>query len=59
MYDNDYKTKNLGCQWFSKKTLTCLIIINFTSEDYKGKIEVSTSNGAGKWRKEGTVFVVF
>ncbi len=53
------KQKIWDANGFLKKTLTCLIIINFTSEDYKGKIEVSTSNGAGKWRKEGTVFVVF
>ena len=53
------KQKIWAANSFLKKTLTCLIIINFTSEDYKGKIEVSTSNSAGKWRKKGTVFVIF
>jgi len=53
------KQKIWAANSFLKKTLTCLIIINFTSEDYKGKIEVSTSNSDGNWRKKVTVFVIF
>ena len=53
------KQKIWDANGFLKKTLTCLIIINFTSEDYKGKIEVSTSNSDGNWRKKVTVFVIF